>query len=195
MKKSDAHIVENIRKYIPLTVEEAALFLNFFKPHKVRKNEIFTQQGNLYAPFILIKSGCLMTYFTDLKGQVHVIQFGIDMWWTGDLNAFLNQQASQYSIKAMLDSELLILDLEAFNQLLQTMPALEKYFRILFQNSLISHQQRILGNISYTAEQHYIAFIQRYPSLELIVPQKYIASYLGITPEFLSATKRKLSGK
>jgi CRP-like cAMP-binding protein len=134
-----------------------------------------------------------MTYFKDRNDHIHAIQFGQEMWWTGDLDAIFNEHSSSYSVKAVAPADVYLLTKEDFDDINQEHPAFERYFRILFQNALISHQKRIIRNISFTAEEKYLEFVKIHPRLELIVPQKYIASYMGITPEFLSKLKRKLA--
>jgi CRP-like cAMP-binding protein len=74
-------------------------------------------------------------------------------------------------------------------------PKFERFFRIILQNAFIAHQQRIIANMSKTAEERYLEFIERYPQLEQRVPQHQIASYLGITPESLSRIRKQLTEK
>lgn len=188
-------IVQNLKKYVDLTDDQIAQFFNRVEKRSLKKNEMLFSQGDENCPLTLIKSGCLMTYHTDEKNTDHVIQFGVDMWWTGDLHAFQNEGPSEYSVKAMTESKVYTLDHSAFEKLLQEAICFERYFRIIFQNSLVAHQRRIIRNISFTAEKKYKAFTEAYPQLELIVPQKTIASYLGITPEFLSKIRRRLAEK
>lgn len=159
----------------------------------LQKNEHLIRAGDQNAYFVLIQSGSLMTYFKDQGDHIHAIQFGQEMWWTGDLDAIFNSRPSSYAIKALVPSEVYLLSKEDFEDLNQKHPSFESYFRGLFQNALISHQKRIIRNISFTAEEKYLEFVKLHPRLELIVPQKYIASYMGITPEFLSKLKRKLA--
>lgn len=186
-------IVQNFRKYVSLSDEDTSTFFDNAEKVKLKKNEHLILQGNDNTPLALIKTGCLMTYFTDEKENDHVIQFGRDMWWTTDLESFENNIPSEYSIKAMAPSEVYVFSKSAFETTLRQATAFERYFRIIFQKSLVSHQRRIIRNISYTAEEKYKAFKELYPNLEMIVPQKYIASYLGITPEFLSKTRKQLA--
>ncbi|MFD2202901.1 Crp/Fnr family transcriptional regulator [Shivajiella indica] len=188
-------IVENLRKYVPFSKEEIQAFYDVAKHANFKKNEVLVETGQMLSPFIFIRKGCLMTYFTDEKNFNHVIQFGLDKWWTGDLNGFMHGEPSIYTIKAMTHTEVWMLDKEDFENLCKNQPAFEKYFRVIFQNSLVSHQKRIIRNISFSAEDKYLTFVKNYPKLELLIPQKYIASYLGITPEFLSMIRRKLAGK
>jgi hypothetical protein len=77
------------------------------------------------------------------------------------------------------------------DEMLERYPVFEKYFRIIFQNSLITYQNRIIQAFTHTADDRYANFQEQYPQLEQFVPLKYIASYLGITPEFLSKIRRK----
>jgi CRP-like cAMP-binding protein len=95
----------------------------------------------------------------------------------------------------LAESEVFLLPRNNMDNLFEQIPKFERYFRIIFQNSLVTHQQRIMQSYSYTADDRYLAFREKYPSLEQYVPLKYIASYLGITPEFLSKVRRKLMEK
>jgi CRP-like cAMP-binding protein len=191
----NAGIIQNLKKHISLTDAEVAHFFSLLRHVRLKKNAFLIRSGEASCPFILIKKGCLMTFFTDRNNVHHVIQFWQEMWWTGDLNGLAGDHPSMYSIKAIVPTEVYLLHREAFAQLCTDIPAFDRYFRIIFQHSLISHQKRIIQDISCTAEEKYLTFTENYPQLERILPQKYIASYLGITPEFLSRIRRRLAGK
>ncbi|GAA5038816.1 cAMP-binding protein [Marivirga lumbricoides] len=186
-------IIEALRRKIDFTKEEIDIFFDKIEHQSYAKNAYLTKPGDLNPPFMLIKSGCLMTYFKDLNDHIHAIQFGQEMWWTGDLDAFFNGKPSKYGIKALTDVEVYLFKREIFELINNSSTLFERYFRQLFQNALISHQNRIIRNISFTAEEKYLEFIRLHPRLELIVPQKYIASYMGITPEFLSKLKKQIA--
>lgn len=192
---NQATIIEAIRKHTVLSDEDAARFFSYFEYIKLPKNKVLISQGDLNPPFVLIRSGCLMTSFVDEHDHHHVIQFGREMWWTGDLNSITNNTPSSYTVKTMAESGLYILTPEHYRAILTDIPALERYFRSIFQNSLVSHQKRIIRNISFTAEQKYLAFRKTHPGLESLVPQKYIASFLGITPEFLSKLRKRVHSR
>lgn len=188
-------VVDNFKKYVDFTTSELADFFELASHQKIKKNTLILNQGDPSEHFIFIRQGCLMTYYTDEKNFNHVIQFGVDKWWTGDLDAFMEHKPSTYSIKAMCDTEVWMLSRETYLQLCEKHCSFERYFRILFQKSLVSHQKRIIRNISFSAEEKYLTFTKNFPRLELLIPQKYIASYLGITPEFLSMIRRRLAKK
>jgi CRP-like cAMP-binding protein len=190
-----ANLISAINKVVALTEEEASYFESLLLPMKVRQGEMLEKPGETSKYFINVVSGCLMTYFTDKESVDHVIQFAQAGWWTGDAASLTRKIPSIYSTRALTDSEVLLLPQIAMDQLLEKHLKFEKFFRILFQNSLVTHQNRLIQNLSDTAEERYRAFGKKYPALEQYVPQKYIASYLGITPEFLSKIRRKLMEK
>lgn len=184
-------IISQINKHVSLEEKEALYFSSLFIPAKIKQGEFIEKVGKVSTNFVYVNSGCLMTYFTDADGTDHVIQFAMAGWWTGDLHSFTKEEPSIYSTRALADSEVFYLPKEDMEAMLEKLPKLERYFRILFQNSIVSHQHRLIQNLSVTADQRYENFSKRYPSLEQYVPLKYIASYLGITPEFLSKIRRK----
>lgn len=185
-------ILASIERYVQLDKAEASLFTSLLLPLRMKQHEFVEQSGEQSKYFIHVSAGCLMSYYTDKEGSDHVLQFATAGWWTGDLHSFTKQVPSIYSTRALADSEVLLLPKSHMDQLLNEAPKFEKYFRIIFQNSLITHQNRIIQSYSYTAEERYLAFREKYSTLEQYVPLKYIASYLGITPEFLSKIRRKL---
>lgn len=188
-------ITQNFRRHTAVTESDMDLFFELAKMKSLEKNEMLIEQDQPGAALTLVVSGCLMTYYSDKDCDPHVMQFGREMWWTGDLQAFVENTPSLYSIKALTESKVAMLEKSNFDQLCREAPTFDHYFRILFQKSLVSHQKRIIRNISNTAEEKYEQFLKTHPEIELIVPQKYIASYLGITPEFLSKIRKKRVGK
>lgn len=188
-------ILTSISRHVTLSEEEINFFTALLIPQSIKQHEAIEKIGEPTRAFIYVNSGCLMTYYTDKEDVDHVIQFATAGWWTGDLHSFTKQIPSIYTTKALADSEVLLLPKNSMDQLLEKYPRFERYFRIIFQNSLVTHQHRIIQGFSSTAEERYLSFREKYPSLEQYVPLKYIASYLGITPEFLSKIRRKLVGK
>jgi CRP-like cAMP-binding protein len=185
------NILSSISRHAMLGDAEEQYFVSLLLPVQVRHHELVEKAGEVTKYFIHVNSGCLMTYYTNPEGHDQVIQFPVAGWWTGDLHSMSTQEPSIYSTRALADSEVFLLPRDKFDSLLKQFPVFERYFRIIFQNSLVTQQQRIIQAFSYTAEQRYEFFIKKYPNLEQFVPQKYIASYLGITPEFLSKIRRK----
>ena len=189
---SHSSLLTSISKHITLTPEEELFLKGSFIVQRYKQNEFLENPGEPARFFTYVNSGCLMTYYTDEKGHDHVMQFSTAGWWTGDLNSLLKCVPSVYFTRALADSEVLLITKVGLDNLLDRFPKFEKFFRIIFQNSLVTHQERIILNYSATADERYQHFLEKYPTLEQFVPLKYIASYLGITPEFLSKIRRKL---
>ncbi|HEX5172322.1 MAG TPA: Crp/Fnr family transcriptional regulator [Cyclobacteriaceae bacterium] len=187
--------IKRIEQYVQLTDEEMRYAKSVLEPSLIRQNDLLVANGEPCKFMIYVCAGCLMSYYTDSSGNVHVIQFATEGWWTGDLHSFTNYTPSIYSTKALADSEVLLITKPDLDDLFNKVPKFERYFRIIFQNSLVTHQFRIIQNFSSTAEERYLYFQNKYSSLEQFVPLKYIASYLGITPEFLSKVRRKIMEK
>ncbi|PHN04208.1 Crp/Fnr family transcriptional regulator [Flavilitoribacter nigricans] len=192
---SPEEIQKNLRRYINISLEEAEQFLSLFETVRYKNRKVVVESGDYCRYFFLVEEGCLMTYYTDGNGFEHVLQFATHMWWSGDLPSLMNNVPSAYSIKAIGDTSLLQISKPNLDRLYRELPKFERYYRIIFQNALVAHQRRIIQNIAYTAEERYLQFREAYPQVELLVPQKYIASYLGITPEFLSKIRRRLSNR
>lgn len=186
-----SNIRQSVSKYVSLEPEEVLFFTSLFIPIQVRQGGFLDEAGEISKGFLYVDSGCLMTFITNKQGNDQVVQFSTSGWWTGDLNSFTRQTPATYATKALADSEVFLLPKNSLDQLLGRIPKFEKYFRIIFQNSLITHQHRLVMAFSATAEERYQEFEEKYPVLEQFVPLKYIASYLGITPEFLSKIRRR----
>lgn len=184
--------ITNIKKTVNLSEEEEKYIESVFVPLRVKQGEFVERTGEITRYFIYVQSGCLMTYFTDKDAFDHVAQFATVGWWTGDLHSITKGVPSIYSTRALADSEVLLLPKNSQEELLNKYPQMERYFRILYQNALVTHLHRIIQGHASAADERYIYFREKYPSLEQYVPLKYIASYLGITPEFLSKIRRRL---
>jgi CRP-like cAMP-binding protein len=185
----------HINKRIRLTQKEFTLCSQFFAPRKVRKRQFLLQEGEVCRFMAFVTAGCLREYTVDHKGEEHVIQFAIRDWWISDLNSFLGGTASTHTIDALDDAEVLMLDREARDTMLEKVPKMERFFRMLLERNYVATHRRINDALTASAEERYLAFIQTYPALVEQVPQHHIASYLGITPQSLSRIRKELSQK
>jgi CRP-like cAMP-binding protein len=179
---------------IELSEEEKELCKTFFTPKKLRKRQYILQEGDVCKNIAFVEKGMLRSYSIDEKGNEHIVQFAFEGWWISDQYSFLTGEPAQYNIDALEDSELLLLSKQAEEQLLRKMPKLERYFRILLQNSLIAMQKRLISSFSESAEERYNKLIEVCPSIPRRVPQHMMASFLGITPETLSRIRKQVAG-
>lgn len=188
-------LFKSIRAKIEVTEEELQLVKAFFTHKKLRKKQYLLQEGDVCKYSAFVEKGVLRSYAIDEKGIEHVIQFATEGWWISDNYSFLTGQPASYAIDALEDVELLLITHPAMEEMLDTVPAMERYFRLLFQNSIISFQNRLVCSLSQTAEEKYIQMNDDYPNIIQRVPQHHIASFLGITPETLSRIRKHLTQK
>jgi CRP-like cAMP-binding protein len=189
-------LYKKINEKIKLTEEEFELCKPLFSRRRLRKRQFILQEGDVSKYNIFVGKGLLRSYTIDEKGNEHILQFAFEGWWTADLSSFFTDEPSLFNIEALEDSELLLITRPLWESLLDKVPPIERYFRILIQNSLIATQRRLMGSLTETAEQKYLTFIKAYPESVQRIPQHMIASYLGITRETLSRLRRDMaSGK
>jgi len=185
----------HIEKRVPLTDEEFETSSKFFIPKKLRKNQFLLNEGEVCTHIGFVNSGCLREYTIDNKGTEHIVQFAIEDWWVSDLNSYLSGKPSEFNVDALQDSEVLLLEKSARDELLNKCPKMERFFRLLIEANHVATHQRIADSLSSSAEERYLKFIKTYPKLFEIVPQNQIASYLGITPQSLSRIRKELTQK
>jgi CRP-like cAMP-binding protein len=188
-------IDESIAKYVQLTEEEREVFHALLKHKKVKKKQFLLQEGEVCAFETFIIKGCIRLYFIDKEGVETILYFAVEGWWVSDLTSFMDQTPSKQFIETLEDCELLMMDYRSKLTLLEKVPKLEKYYRILLQRSIGVLQQRFYASVSQTAEERYLAFVEKYPQVVQRVPQHQIARYIGVSPEFLSKVKTALYRK
>lgn len=186
-------ILKNVAKHISLTGKEQDLFLSVLEAEALKRKELFLEAGKIcsYSAFVL--QGALKSYTIDADGKEHILSFATKDWWISDLYSLISRKPAILNIQAIADSDVLLLSRDNQQVLFEKVPKFERFFRILVENSLVANQQRLIDNMSSPAEDRYLRFIKRYPSIPSCVPQHNIASYLGITPEFLSKIRARLA--
>lgn len=184
---------QKINEKISITDQEWEICKSLFIPKKLRKRQYLLQEGDVCKYTAFVEKGMLRTYTVDEKGAEHILQFAPEGWWLSDLSSFLTNEPSMFNMDALEDSELLLITNTSRNELLQKVPAFERYFRILIENHLISTQKRLMGSLTETAEEKYAKFINTYTDCTQRVPQHMIASFLGITRETLSRIRKQMS--
>lgn len=188
-------ILQNIGRHIQLDQAETDFFVSLLQTKRLKRKEFLLMQGDICMTENFIVSGCLRTYTIDDNGFEHILMFGVEDWWVGDLYSFLTQSPATFFIDALEDTEILQISKINLDQLYGRVPKFERFFRLIIQNAFIAQQQRINQNLSFSAEQRYLDFILKYPQLEQRLSQKQVSAYLGITPVFLSMLRKKLSQK
>lgn len=185
-------LIKNISKHVALTPGEKELFETFWVERVLRKGDYLLRNGEVCKTDNYIISGSLKAFYINLdSGKEDILYFAIDDWWATDISSFQKQIPSIYSIQALEETRLLQIHYQSFEKMLAAIPKLEKYFRIILEGYLGSLQRRIILHSAYDAEQRYIDFLTHYPKIAKRIPQYLLASYLGISAEFLSRIKKK----
>jgi CRP-like cAMP-binding protein len=184
-------ILANVSKHITLTDEEKEYFIPILQPKKLRRRQYLVQAGEPCRYECFVTKGCLRQYYVDDKGLERILSFAVEDYWMSDMYGLITGQPALTNIDALEDCALILIEKNAFEELLVRVPKFERFFRIILQRAFVSHQRRIIENISLQADERYYRFVARYPALEQRLPQKQIAAYLGITPESLSRIRRQ----
>jgi CRP-like cAMP-binding protein len=175
----------------PLTDDDKALILQNFTPFKLKKRQYLLQAGDICRKFAFIAKGAMRMYSVDDKGLEHIVRLGIEEWWMGDRESFINLTPSRYHIDALEHCELLNMTLDGANELQKKVPAFRQMMNKLDERNIMANNRRLTSAISLTSEKRYIEFVECYPRLADRFPQHIIASYLGINKDTLSRVKRQ----
>ena len=185
-------LLNNIEKYVTLTNTEVDFLTSRLSSRKYLKGQYILQQGDISKTECFIISGCTKMFYLDDKGQEHIIMFSIEDWWTSDLGSFISQTPSDFNVQCLEKTEIIQFSYDNIEEIFFEIPKLERFFRKIIEKAFVASQKRIIRNFSLTAKERYVIFSNNYPKMEQRIPQYMIASYLGITKEFLSKIKKQL---
>ncbi|MEO1031931.1 Crp/Fnr family transcriptional regulator [Winogradskyella sp.] len=181
-----------ISKHVDLSLAEVDLLSTMITERSYLKNQYIIQQGDICKSENFIISGCTKTFYMDDQGQEHIVMFSIEDWWTSDLGSFITQTPADFNVQCLEQTKVIQFSYEQHDALLKAIPKMERLFRIIIERAFVASQKRIIRNFSLGAKERYKIFKSLYPEIDRRVPQYMIASYLGITKEFLSKIKSQL---
>ncbi len=179
-------LIQHIEKFLSLTSEEATVTLSYFQTENFKKKEILLGEGQICNKQYFILKGCIRFYINNSKGVEQTMQFGIENWWITDYLSFQYQTPTRFNIQAIENIEVLSIDRKSFDELLERVPKLEKYFRLVIQKSFGASQVRIAYLFTMSAEERFHHMNNMFPEFIQRVPQYMVASYLDFSPEFMS---------
>jgi len=180
-----------VLKCVNLSAGELAYFNSLLQYKVIPKKTMLLQAGNICNFEAYVIKGCIREYYIDSNGAELTLQFAIEDWWVSDITSFEDQKVSSMYIETLEDCELLMLSRQSKEQLLAKVPKLERMFRLMIQRHLSVVQSRLFKTVTQPGIEKYLEFIKRYPTIPQRVPQHYIASYLGMSPEFLSKLRTR----
>ncbi len=186
-------ILNNIKKYVDLTEVDEKDFIDIVSTSKVKKRQFIVQPRFVCKHQTYVVKGALRSYFVGNDGTDHTIQFAIEDWFISDFNSYITQTPATIFVEALEDSVIQQIEYKDVESLCERNPKFERYFRLVAQKAFAYSQRRVLSKLDKTAEQRLEEFTSMYPSIVQRVPQYTIASYLGMTPEFLSKLRKKMA--
>jgi CRP/FNR family transcriptional regulator len=185
----------HIQKFISLNQDEIDLVLSYFKKETFKKKQLLLTEGQTCNKQYFILNGCVRFYINNTKGVEQTLQFGIENWWITDYLSFQYQTPTPFNIQAIENLEVLSIERKTFDALLERIPKLEKYFRLVMQKSFGASQVRIKYLFTMSAEERFHHMNNNFPEFVQRVPQYMIASYLDFSPELLSKIRAGITRK
>ena len=185
--------LNNINRYVELTPDEEHILISRPRSRTYLKGQYIAQGGDVYRMLTYVLQGKVRTFYLDRNGNEHIVSFGIENWWVGDLCSFTSQTPADYDVQCLEKTAVLQFSFEDLELLFRDLPKMERFFRLVVQNAYVKTQKRIVRNHALTARERYLLFCEEYPEMVERFPQYMIASYLGITKEFLSSIRNQLS--
>jgi len=184
-------VLANLETKAPFSPQDVLLLTNRLTPIKVKRGESLLQIGTVSKAFYYVEAGICRSYLAGNTGKDLTIMFAFPDWWITDMQSFIHQTPAKTNIEVLEDGKLLKLSHNDYDTLMASCPAFEKAFGKMMLHAYIREQHRVLEMISEDALFRYRKLVIKYPDIEQKIAQKHLASYLGITPEFLSMLKKK----
>lgn len=185
------NLVQHIQNYVHLTDSEVKRLYEEIRVISIKKKEFLLQERDICQSNYFVSRGCLRMYFIKENGTEQITQFAIENWWITDYMSLLTQKPASFYIQAIEDSEIMMFNASSFELLLEDVPQLERYFRLVTQRAYAASQFRIKFLYGLSREELYHHFSSHFPEFIQRVPQYMLASYLGFTPEYLSEIRKK----
>ena len=184
-------LFEHFNKFVEVSEKEFQEIVTFFDLHSFSKKEIIVEAGNTCNSIYFVLEGCIHMFFISDNGSERTVQFAIENWWMTDYLAFNNQKITDFYIQAVESTQALSISYDNQEKLLSLYPKLERYFRIISQVSYGSSLMKLKYLYDLSKEEIYFHFIEHFPEFAQRVPQYLIASFLGLTPEYVSEIRNK----
>ena len=186
-----SNLVKHIQRFVELDEKEVLLLNDYIKQYSLKKKDYLLEAGEVCKAIYFVEKGCLRMFFITDKTTEQITQFALDGWWISDYFSFMDEKPSGYYIQTIEKSEVIALDKHLFDHLTKELPQMERYFRIIMQRAVAASQLRARYLYEMSKEEFYQHFCTSFPEFVQRVPQYMIASYLGLTPEYVSELRKK----
>jgi len=183
--------IAHIRRYVDISNDEVLILEKYLQPMELKRREFLLREGDVCSSNYFVEKGCLRMFFNNDKMVEQTTQFAIEDWWLSDYFSFARQTPSEYAIQAVEKSVVVAIDYQSQDKLFSEVPQMERYFRIMMQRALAASQLRVKLIYQLSKEEMYKHFSTSFPQFLQRVPQYMLASYLGLTPEYLSELRKR----
>lgn len=188
-------LLQHIERRVSLNEEERSHISSAFSIRELLARQYLLAQGEVCRYESYVCNGFLRSFHVDSQGNEHTLHFAKEDWWISDLNSLIRQIPATRNIIALEKTVVLQIDIAKREELLLHVPKMERFWRILNEHASMAQDERILNNISLSGVERYQALLKKYPHIEQRLPQKHIASFLGMTPVFLSQIRKEIAKK
>ncbi|TCI92165.1 Crp/Fnr family transcriptional regulator [Tenacibaculum sp. M341] len=193
--KDYENILNNIKRYVSLNEEDEQQFSSIIRTSNIKRRQFIVQPNFVCTHLTYVLKGAFRSYFVNDQGVDHTIQFAIEDWFISDFNSYITQTPASLFVEALENAVIQQISYEDVEKICAENPKFERFFRLVAQKSFAFAQRRVLSNLGKSAEERYLEFQNLYPSIVQRVPQYTLASYLGMSAEFLSKIRKRLATK
>lgn len=177
---------QHIEQIIPLSDNEFATVLGYFKPREVARKELLISCGQRVTSEYLVVSGLLKSYLYDDAIREHIIQFAMEGWWISDYPAYATQSTGDMNVQALEPCAVLELGMNDKQAMCEAVPKMYQFHGRKSFGGFVASQKRVLSMMKNSAKEKYELLLQQYPALFQRVSKTMIAHYLGVSRETLS---------
>jgi len=181
-----------INRYIPFSDKETDSFFKYLAINSYSKKEILLETNQVCKQHYFIISGILRAHYINEKGTDKIIQFAIENWWITNLESYVRESPSNFTIDTLEQSIVLSISKENLEKAFIEIPKLERLFRIIAENTLVAIQRKNEFYMKLSSKERFLTLQRDIPDFLQRVPMYMIASYLDITPEYLSEIRKNL---
>jgi len=185
-------LLKHIRQKVDFDQQQITVLKDFFSTRKLGKKDFLLQEGEICSHLAFVSSGILKSFICDENGKERISLFAFEGWWISDFKSFITQEKAVLNINAVENAELLLISYDDYERLTLEIPIMDRYFRILYQNSLVTKDHRLMVSNKSTAEEKYLALVKSNPEIFQRISHTLIASYLGLSPETVSRVRKRL---
>lgn len=183
---------EELEKRATFTDDQYQQFLKLWEFKKFKRNEFILKAGEVPKFSMFVLKGCLRQYIVNEKGEETIVYFAEERHFIGDLLSLRNKAISNYNFQAIEECELLTISAENWEYAFTHFPWWAQVHLAGYQKWVALMQQQLAESHTLSGEVRYLNLLKSKPKLFQRVPQHYIASYLGISPETLSRIRKKI---